>query len=337
MTIPSKLANSMSGLMNIKKGEFENETVFRCRLVYSALSRLAYASLWDEEEMQDSPSITYFKHQISKSFEYFTKIFSEIIPYFDEIELINEIYNQFESTGQFYHTSFHIAPPVLSVATTNDLEFVRGEPLAENVAVSGLGAFRYDKNPTDLTVNKMFHLEENSVLSYWKQAVSSAHWQEFKTDYIGDFEFLNHNLSNGNPYWCNNPNESGICSIVRTKGTESRLYYLYKIETDKIYLSALPSFMTENGEYRRLSNGLFAVIGCLPDSTFHIEGEIVKLKIGYMYPPAEMNFIKLYSWPSDFRNLGGVFTRILNKDVFFSIKETLESIGYGFTEVEHNG
>lgn len=335
MTMPSKLANSMSNMMKIKSGEFETESVFRCRLVYSALSRLGYAALWDEEEMQDSPSITYFKHRISKSFRYFTKIFPEIISYFyeNESELIDEIYNQFECTGQFYHKSFRIAPPFFSTATKNDIEFVRGESLAENVAVSGLGAYRYDKRHTDLTVNKMFRLEENSVSSYWLQTVSSAHWQEFLNDYAENFEFLNHNLSKGNPYWCNNPNKSGMCSILRTKATESRLYYLYKIKADKIYLSALPLFITENGEYRRLSNGLFAAIGCLPDSTFHIEGEIVKLRIGYMYPPAELNFIKLYSWPSDFRNLGSVFTRILTKDVFFSIKETLESIGYGFTEV----
>lgn len=335
MTTLSKLVNSMSNLMNIKSGESETEAAFKCRLVYSALSRLGYAALWDEEELQGCPTVTYLKHRISKSFEYFKRIFPEIIPYFNEneSELIDEIYNQFECTGQFYHIPFHVAPPIFSAATINNIEFVRGEMLAANVAVSGLGAYRYNNNNTELTVNKMFRLEENSLLLYWKQTVCSVRWHELSTEYTDNFEFLNHNLSKGNPYWCNNPNKSGMCSITRTKGIENKMYYLYKIKTGKIFLGALPAFMTEKGEYRRLSNGLFMAIGCLPKSTFHIEGEIVKLNIGYLYPPAEMNFIKLYSWPSDFRNLGGLFTRILTKDVFFSIKEIFESIGYGFTEV----
>ena len=46
----------------------------------------------------------------------------------------------------------------------------------------------------------------------------------------------------------------------------------------------------------------------------------------------ELNFIKLYSWPTSCIELPHDFNRIFAKDVFYAVKTALEPIGYQFVK-----
>lgn len=55
-----KIANEL----NIKKGNNEPELQYKSRIIYSAISRLGYSSLWDKLEDDIPVSIIHFKQRI---------------------------------------------------------------------------------------------------------------------------------------------------------------------------------------------------------------------------------------------------------------------------------
>ena len=58
MTIQSQLLESICNDLGLKRGTKESSVNFTCRAVYSAIGRLAYASLWDEIEKSDNKGNT---------------------------------------------------------------------------------------------------------------------------------------------------------------------------------------------------------------------------------------------------------------------------------------
>lgn len=343
MTIQSQLLESICGDLGIEKGTGEFDTNFTCRAVYSALGRLAYASIWDEidttdkkyagDKADETPSIVHFKRRIRNSFKAFSDIFPEIIPYFSESsEMIEQtIFKQFERTGQFYRSPYRISPPVKFATNAGNITFLRGISPFEKVFASGLGVYVKSVINTDLGLSEMFNLPREKIIEYWNETVNRAAWLDFSVD--DKFEFLNQNISKGSTYWVEKPIRTENCSIMRSKHSENRLYYLYKFENGKFMVSQLPDFMTQNSEYLTIANGCLSACGALPKSEYHQNGTLVALNVGYLYPTSIGNLINLYSWPVSFRNVDGRFNRVINTDVFFEIKPVLEDIGFEFLEV----
>lgn len=110
-------------------------------------------------------------------------------------------------------------------------------------------------------------------------------------------------------------------------------YFLYSWE-DEMRLSPLPAWQTIEGSYRSLANGCLYAKGNLPKTQYEIRGNIVEWRVKYLYPPAESDFLRLYSWPLRYTNLPSPFTRIVSKEVFFPLKGIFESIGYEFEEAD---
>ena len=133
-------------------------------------------------------------------------------------------------------------------------------------------------------------------------------------------------------YWTDEIDNTGRVSLLRTNGNDIKIYYFYKVLDGEIYTSQLPTWEVENGNYRNLSNACLAVYDALPKTRYHIDGNIVKITINYLYPPAELNLIKLYSWPESFINLPHDFRRIMDKNIFYLMKQILEEKGYMFEE-----
>ena len=113
---------------------------------------------------------------------------------------------------------------------------------------------------------------------------------------------------------------------------ENRFYYLYKEKEGKSFVSQLPTWMTDGHRYRRVSNALLAAKDSLPVAIYHEDGPIVTLALRYLMPAEELDFIKLYSWPTSCIELPHVFNRIFAKDVFYAVKTALEPIGYQFVK-----
>ena len=87
--------------------------------------------------------------------------------------------------------------------------------------------------------------------------------------------------------------------------------------------------MIDSGSYRTISNACLHHYRELPPTKFQIDGPIIYLQIQYLYPPAEQNLIRLYSWP-DFESHQYTFRRVMDANVFNDIKAALEKTGYMF-------
>ena len=93
-------------------------------------------------------------------------------------------------------------------------------------------------------------------------------------------------------------------------------------------MSQLPNWMTEGYEYRRIAVACLNSRGTLPETEIKTDGSIANIKIGYLYPPAELNLLKLYSWPDGF----SVFSRIIDVGIINDIRLAFETLGYSFKE-----
>ena len=98
-------------------------------------------------------------------------------------------------------------------------------------------------------------------------------------------------------------------------------------------ISQLPGWQTDGYKYRSVSVACLASRRTLPPTRFHVDEEIVELQIEYLFPPAELNAIKLYSWPKSYLSLPNDFKRTMSRDVFEEIRSQFEKLGYQFKEV----
>ena len=110
----------------------------------------------------------------------------------------------------------------------------------------------------------------------------------------------------------------------------AQIYYLYQYDGKDFFVHQLPEWQTADSAYRSLSNACLYVNGVLPPVRYRIDGDTIRVRQNYLLPPAELNLIKLYSWPENYGNVTGMFNRIMDRDVFEMIKDILSLQGYQF-------
>ena len=330
----NSLLSHISYEFNIQRGNNEEEHEWKCRIIYSLLGRMAYASLWDVQEDMETTSITHFKKRIEKTLGSYMEMYPEIEGKFKYgvKELCEEIYNIFLCTGQMYHSSYRITPAIPSICECHSLYFIRGSELDLSCEISGLGTYHtVNQNyHTYSDLKEMFQLKREPLKIQWQDLVAKVRWNDSPLP-IG-VEYLCTKPPFNRGYWENNPNQSGIISMARMGEQGNYIYYLYRYEDDTALSYQLPKWRVDEYNYRSISNSCLAFLGTLPDIQYYMDGKIVHLKIKYLLPPEEMNFIKLYSWPTSYLGLPHDFNRVCNTNVFEVIKVVLESIGYQFVE-----
>ena len=131
-------------------------------------------------------------------------------------------------------------------------------------------------------------------------------------------------------YWVNRPYNNKDISIMRSGMKGAQIYYLYQYDGKDFFVHQLPEWQTADSAYRSLSNACLYVNGVLPPVRYRIDGETIRVRQNYLLPPAELNLIRLYSWPDNFGNVTSPFIRIMNRDVFEMIKAILTLQGYRF-------
>lgn len=334
MTQYNGLLSSIAQSLSIARGTAEDDISWKCRIVYSVLGNLALASLWDIQDEHEPISVTHFKHRIEQLTKAYFLMYPEVKAHFlPEIEkLYDEIYESYLNTGYIYHSPKRIAPAALTQAKHGNIIFQRGVPLNQRVFMSGLGLYQVSKEQTksNHSVQSMFLLSENSLIDNWNDVVSNAQWIPFRAS--NDVEYLRTESPFYWSYWVRDPDRNGTVSMLRIGSYQSQLYYLYKVDEEGIFVSQLPNWMVKNYRYRTLASGCLCASATLPAIQYSIDGKIVYIKLGYLLPPAELNFLKLYSWPASFYNLPSDFSRIMDIKIFLEIKENLERIGYQFIE-----
>lgn len=343
------LLTTIANELHIECGEAEHNDNWKARIVYSLLGRMAYASLSDhlEEnevipEESESVSITHFKQRIRVLLDSYLTLYPEISPLFEtaKAELCNEIYDVYLKAGCIYHTPYEVLQSSPCISKQGDLQFERGMPLDRQQCISGLGSYlpngsSFDGVKVYSSVQEMFGLQPDTLYDFWTDLLSHANWQPLHTN--EDMEYL--------PYqpplyrWIATPQKNGVASVSRIgqPGRGNYLYYLYKMENGQMLGSQLPQWLTDDplyggSSYRAVSNACLAVSSSLPAIKYHIDGPIVKMRLQYLLPPAELYWVKLYSWPSSFYNVRSNFERVFSQPVFGAVNAILEQIGYQFVE-----
>ena len=326
----NKLLTAVSQKYEIARGEMESELSWKIRIIYSICGMMAYTSLWDDAA-EEQVSIIHLKRRVHKTLASYRQMYPEILPYISD-ELENEISSIFLNTGVVYHCPNRIAPSIRRDALAGNVCLQRGV-LPDNIScVSGIGFYSIQSktdNPDNARL--MFGLEEQDLLSLWETTLSMTSWQlELGFDSTTEYLRIKRPFSQG--YWVNTPDVTGRVSMLRTGRKGSQPYYLYKYTEGHIEVSPLPHWRVSTYNYRTLTCACLARYGMLPPIEYSRDGALVHIRMNYLLPPRELEFIKLYSWPEVYGSFPCNFRRKCSASVFSAIHNILVEGGYSFKE-----
>ena len=324
------LLSKISQQYHILRGNHETIDEWKTRLIYSICGMMAYACLWDNSK--EHVSIVHLKERIRVILSSYKLMYPELstdLPYISD-ELENEITSQFLSAGVVYHRPNRIVASKKSEELFCEVLFQRGIALDNISCVSGIGFYsKQDGGTNPHNIKAMFGLEQKNLQTLWQTTLLSASWEskpsfEFGTEYLR----LNPPFSHG--YWVNMPDKTNTISILRTGMNGSWLYYLYRYVDAALEISQIPQWQSENYNYRTLACACLSNYGTLPPIEYFEDGALVHIRMNYLLPPRELDFLKCYSWPEICTSLPCDFRRKLSVEVFVAIKNILSDEGYEF-------
>jgi len=341
------LLHAIAKEFHIKQGKTESDEQWKARTIYSLLGRMAYASLMDHwEEQDDAPecseivSVIHFKQRIRTILSCYLELYPEIHPCFaDETgTLCDEIYDIFLKSGCIYHTPYRICSAAPCCARHGNLRFERGMPLNRKQYISGLGAYLPASTTECMgkvysSIREMFGLQADTLSEAWQAWTDAADWRPLPA--TEEMEYLFH--GSFAKQWKNTPEKDDVISVARLGGPEGYLYYLYQIKNGQLMGSQLPNWQVNDSFYEKkaylcVTNACLNSLSRLPAIKFRADGPVVYIHFGYLPPPAELYWLKLYSWPVSFNRFPSDFRRVFCRDVFHAIKEVMEQSGYQFAE-----
>lgn len=331
-----RLLCSIADELNIRRGTNESVENFKRRIIYSAISRTTYASLWDKDfDDETCVSVTHVKGKISELLNIYLRLYPEAKI---DVELSKEIYKIFLTTGLIYHKNYRVAPSIYREAFQEKILFLRGMPPVEKVFVSGAGFYRCDEKifPSKeklADIREMFGMSDKNLKTIWQDLLAKSVWHTVED--WQDMEFLRVSPPFNKGYWQGTPETDGKISLTRTGKNEPRSYYIYKFLDGKIFCSQIPQWQTydehfRSSVYRKFSCACLAVLKNLPPTEFKMAGNIIHVNFKYLFPPAELNFMRLYSWPQHFDKFPNEFKRTFDTKIFFAVKPLFEKLGYEF-------
>ena len=343
MSRAQELLYTIASELHIERGEHESIEMWKARTIYSLLGRMAYASLWDHFEEDDSlpgnVSIIHLERRVQVLQESYLELYPEINTIFssDPKVLSQEIYDIYLKAGCVYHTPFKISCAAPCAAEQSGLRFERGMPLSRRQYVSGLGTYLPDSSAFEgetvcPSVQGMFGLLESTLADFWADLISVADWHPLHGD--ENMVYLSHMDPR---LWTKSSEKGSVISLARTGLPGGYLYYLYQTNGGRQFGSQLSQWLVNDPFYGGISyltaaNACLAAHSCLPEVQYKMDGPIVQVRFPYTPPPAELYWLKLYSWPQFFSYFANIHVRIFSQEVFWAVKAVLEQIGYQFAE-----
>lgn len=325
---------------HIFKGDQESDNEWKTRLVYSICGLMAYASLWDGTE--EPISIVHLKNRVHSTIASYRSMYPELAESFFRYpeELTDEITDQFKKSGVVYHRSNRITPSIKREEAFGKILFQRGVALDDISFVSGIGF--YSMNANEMNPEKikiMFGLETQDLKTLWKNTISEASWSTgMELDY--NTQYLRLKPPYTQRYWVEWPDRSGAVSVLRSGMKGSELYYLYRYMNESLEVSPLKEWQVkiygteERYNYRTLACACLSTYGTLPPIEYLEDGPLVHVRMGYLLPPRELGFLKLFSWPDKCSRLPCDFKRQISSEVFHAIKDVLSEEGYEFRDLK---
>ena len=315
-------------------------------MLYSALGKLASASLWDSpDDWNHELSVQAFKSKIKINTEYYQQIVHSNCLYLcDSQTLADEIYSLYKKSGFIYHRANWIYPSICSSYKFGNIHIIRnGNPLkCRNM--SGLGEYTSHTEQTEKTYSEseeMFSLHTIPFAKSVEEYIKDAVWNPI-AEFPDGTEFLEHSPFRKG-YWRKSPSDGIEISLLRVPLAAGHLYYFYQESENSWEWSQLPAWLTnpvidntESKEWLSIATGLLMLSNSLPTIDIATSDKLITITIPYLLPPAEEAFFELYSWPlkdvflTDFKQH---YTRKMSTDIFPIFEKMMKQLGYKFTEV----
>ena len=325
----SGLIEKISQEYDIERAEKESEPEWKARVIYSVIGESALASLWDKNEDEIPISVEYFKSIMIRTFKAYGDLYHSAKELFDvDIkELADEMYTDYESMGYLYHMPKRVMPSVEAYGEFNRIRYARGLSLDQKHKVSGIGEyFIGDSSGNEEEILRLFHIDGEPLVDFWERVSKQKEWSIINMS--GKVEYLRTDKYFTRGYWVDKPDRGSGVSLLRMGEPGGRIYFLYKNYDEKIVCNQLPSWMTEDGNYRKIANAVLASRNALPKIEVIEWGSVVKIRFNYLPAKDIHQLIKLYSWPGNYRNSQCDFDRIMSLKVWKSLKELVKYLGY---------
>lgn len=329
----------------IKRGITENALSWKCRIAYSVTAKRGLDALWEKDEQAQHGTVS-LSHLIETMKQVF-RVFYVLCP---DIEASIQSFVQqptcsrnepeallvklLQQGGCFYHTSYRAAPSPFVKAQLAGVTFLRGLPLGAARSMSGAGMYmRIPAEGSPEAVASLFGLRK--ILSETELDRLEKALPEESRESMDGWEFLELTRTNGK-YWKSCP-DKGVSSLARRVHDVEKAYALYRYDGRTFLCRPLPEFWHSGTQYLALAIALLTRRGMLPPITYNVNNNdsVVSLKMGYLLPPAEETFFRLYSWPDMVQNKNPYFFRIMARPVFEAFQILMTHLGYTFLEESH--
>jgi|GEM_PF-426908 hypothetical protein len=341
-------------------GKAYQEDIWKWHMIYSLCGQMALVSLWDAGEDSDDTtdgciSIRHFKKRISQICHAYSALWLQGKPLLRLEELI---YTQYRRSGFLYHRDLYVAAAATQCAVCGKIKLHRGIEPEKQFLMSGLGFYQFYENGTeDKPAAELFGLPVQSLSAYLNEMLDGSSWHPQK-EWPKGTEFLQLQRTNGGKYWKTAPDKDDCFSLARYgEIRQSYVFYRWDREQERYLASEIPlwrlqDFRADSVEsceagrlgYRRIASALLLRYDRLPKIHVKIRGNLAEISLGYILPPEEEDFFRLYSWPADYSvyttdNIKGQdsnhFHRSMIQPVYRqAFRPLMESIGYTFEETD---
>lgn len=332
------LITSIGRQLNIPKS---NDNEWICQVVYSVAGQMALASLWDHMEDESTVSVQHFKKRIAQVFDAYEGLYPEIAAMLpdDRADLMDEMYSIYLRSGHLYRSAYQVSPSAPARSECGGVVLHRGASPDARLFMSGLGFYSVSaqKSRIDNSIAAMFGLQEQPLESYLNELLEHGEWEP--VDWPENAEFLRLDPPFYGGYWKQASDKDRRISLARY-GEPKKIYVLYRYYEGAYQQKAIPQWRMQDyfsntagssGEHWRIAAALLNRYGILPPIKASTGGDFVEIKLGYLLPPSEETFLKLYSWPMRY-DVPQAFTRKMARQIYPVFKRELETIGYRFVE-----
>lgn len=321
--------------LNIGKDKSEKEVEWCRRVVYSAVGRMALATLWNENDKGEISvrSLKRMTYELLKAYESIVPEINSTSNYGECTDkLCDSILSTMESAGFLYHRANYYRIAKSKHIKMGEVNFRRGIYATESCYMSGLGAYTKATNAEENDETFLDSFEKPQFVL--QKLIESASWREcdFEKDQV---EYLKMKKPFTNGYWIDQPNFQFQYSLARIKKEHEaffQTYYLLRNTSDGMKAAELPAWVSEDRNYTVLSTALLQYYKQMPPVIIKYGDEIAKMEIGYrLYPDVE-KLILAYSWPKRYDGENSLFSRIIPKSLSGTLKKILVDTGYNVKE-----